>query len=91
LCDPDELRRFTATSRFGYLRHLLRRTDLPIGELLAAHVIQSRAAHADPVRWTQAAVREMIVLLKDDYPMLTSVLGALDQAITPEPQDELDT
>lgn len=84
LCDPDELRSFTAAGRFGYFRHVLRAVDLPVGELLAAHLQQARAAHeaAGDRNWASAATRELITLLRDDYPTLMSVLGALGDVIT---------
>jgi hypothetical protein len=80
-CDEPATRRFTVTGRFAYFRHLLRLPELPLGELLAAHIWQARSAHADPDAWTSAAVREIIVLLRDDYPLLTSVLGALQSTL----------
>ena len=79
LCAPEEVRRFTSVGRFGYFRHLLRASDLPVGELLAAHIQQAGAAHAEAgnVEWKIAATQELITLLRDDYAMLMSVLGAL--------------
>ena len=53
--------------------------DLPVGELLAAHLQQAASAHAtagDPA-WIDRATQELITLLRDDYPTLMSVLGAL--------------
>jgi hypothetical protein len=84
LCDPDELRSFTAAGHFGYFRHVLRAVDLPVGELLAAHLQQARTAHeaAHNPNWARAATRELITLLRDDYPTLMSVLGALGDVIT---------
>ena len=83
-CEADELRRFTAAGRFGYFRHVLRAVDLPVGELLAAHLQQARAAHEadNNPGWARAAIRELITLLRDDYPTLMSVLGALGDVIT---------
>lgn len=76
LCDDPDVVLFTA--RLGYLRHILRSTDLPIGELIAAHLQQTARAHgAAGEAWKQKATREIITLLRDDYPMLMSVLGAL--------------
>jgi hypothetical protein len=80
-CDPETIRRFTGDERFGYFRHVLRMPDLPVGEVLAAHIQQARSAHNDPAAWTSAAVQELIVLLRDDYPLLTSVLSALQGAL----------
>jgi len=79
LCTPDEVRQFTGAGRFGYFRHVLRATDLPVGELLAAHIQQAGAAHAQAgdVDWRNAAIRELITLLRDDYATLMTVLGAL--------------
>jgi hypothetical protein len=87
LCQPDEICRFTRLGRFGYFRHVLRAVDLPVGELLAAHVQQAQAAHAaagDPT-WANAATQELITLLRDDYPTLMSVLGALSDALPGAP------
>ena len=84
LCEADELRRFTAAGRFGYFRHVLRAVDLPVGELLAAHLQQARSVHeaASNPDWVNAATRELITLLRDDYPTLMSVLGALGDVVT---------
>src|SRR4030042_2166143 len=46
LCTPEEVRQFTSSGRFGYFRHVLRAADLPVGELLAAHIQQAGPAHA---------------------------------------------
>jgi hypothetical protein len=88
LCEHEEICRFTAEGRFGYFRHILRATDLPIGELLAAHVQQAGRIHRQDGNpgWASAATRELITLLRDDYATLMSVLGALGDAV---PADEL--
>jgi len=78
MCEPDDVVRFTSTGRFGYLRHILNNRDIPIGEVLAAHIQQAADAHnknGEP--WKDAATHELITLLRDDYPTLMSVLGAL--------------
>lgn len=87
LCESEEICRFTAQGRFGYFRHVLRATDLPIGELLAAHVQQAGQIHRQDGNpsWASAATRELITLLRDDYTTLMSVLGALGDAL---PVDE---
>jgi len=79
LCTSEEVRQFTNAGRFGYFRHLLRATDLPVGELLAAHVQQAGAAHAEvgDAEWRNRATQELITLLRDDYATLMTVLGAL--------------
>jgi len=79
LCEPESICQFTLAGRFGYFRHVLRAIDLPIGELLAAHIQQAASAHAlagDPA-WRDRATQELITLLRDDYQTLMAVLGAL--------------
>ncbi len=78
-CTPAELVEFTAAGRFGYFRHVLRSLDLPVGELLAAHLQQAARAQvaAGNPGWLSAATRELITLLRDDYPTLMSVLSAV--------------
>jgi hypothetical protein len=76
LCPDAELARFTSSGRFGYFRHVLQARDIPIGELLAAHIQQTSAVQPDN-SWAGKAARELITLLRDDYPMLMSVLSAL--------------
>jgi hypothetical protein len=79
-CSAADLARFTADGRFGYLRHLLGDPDLPAAELLAVHIRDALAAHADegPL-WAGHAIETIIALLKDDYPRLMTVLGALSE------------
>lgn len=83
LCEFDEIRRFTAEGRFGYLRHVLRQAELPVGELLAAHIRQTQEAHsaAGNHEWGMKVMQEIITLLRDDYPVLMQVLSALGDAI----------
>jgi len=83
-CSAEELRAFTGTGRFGYFRHILRSKDTPVGEMLAAHVEQASQAHnaAGDDKWTQNAMQELITLLRDDYPTLMGVLGALGDALS---------
>src|SRR5512142_1271835 len=79
VCGPKEACTFTETGRFGYFRHILRAADLPVGELLAAHVKLINDFHVErgTVCWASQAVQELITLLRDDYPTLMTVLGAL--------------
>jgi hypothetical protein len=79
LCEDRDLVRFTSTGHFGYFRHVLRNEEAPIGEVLAAHLRQADAAHDDGGIWRASAVRELIGLLRDDYPTLMSVLSALNE------------
>lgn len=82
-CSPEELRRFTSAGHFGYFRHVLRAVDLPVEELLAAHLQAAQSAHASAGNhaWAEAASKELIVLLRDDYPQLMGVLSALSDAL----------
>jgi len=78
-CSAADIQQFTGAGRFGYFRHILKAVDLPVGDLLAAHIlqvsqVQSRTERAN---WTHMAVQEVITLLRDDYPTLMNVLGAL--------------
>lgn len=78
-CSAAELCRFTSAGRFGYFRHVLRAADLPIGELLAAHIQKTARAQkaCGNDEWVNRASQEIITLLRDDYATLNSVLGAL--------------
>ena len=84
LCDDTDLVRFTSAGRFGYFRHILRAQDAPIGEILAAHIQQAKAAHekSGNKKWAELATQEIIALLRDDYPTLMGVLGALSDIST---------
>jgi hypothetical protein len=80
LCDDTDMVRFTSAGRFGYFRHVLRSQDVPVGEVLAAHIQLAGAANGkDRDKWKEAATQELITLLRDDYPTLMSVLGALSE------------
>jgi len=80
LCDSEEVARFTSHG-YAYLRHILRLVDLPVEELLVAHLSQARRVQdslGNP-NWYEAACQRLIVLLRDDYPRLTQVLDALSE------------
>ena len=82
ICDDQQLCTFTAAARFGYFRHLLRGQDYPVAEILASHLklaAQAHEIHHNP-NWINAAIQELIVLLRDDYSTLRNVLGALADA-----------
>ena len=83
LCSEAELVRFTSAGKFGYFRHILRAKDIPIGELLAAHVGQAQTAHAKAgeKEWSIRAAQELVTLLRDDYSTLMAVLEALGGAL----------
>ena len=78
-CLQPEICEFTMAGRLGYFRHILRNEELATGELLAAHLEQARRAHegCGDKKWYTLARKELISLLRDDYPRLMSVLNAL--------------
>ncbi|MEK6222215.1 MAG: hypothetical protein N2D54_08195, partial [Chloroflexota bacterium] len=74
---------FTDSERFGYFRHILRNQDLPISEILAAHIQQAHTVHvkAGSHDFANRAAKELITLLRDDYDVLMEVLSALADAV----------
>jgi hypothetical protein len=78
LCTPEDVVTFTSAGRFGYLRHILRDEDKPVEELLAAHLRQAKKAQEEAGNgdWYEAALSELITLMRDDYQRLMTVLGA---------------
>ncbi len=75
-CDAKDIIRFT--EKFGYFRHILNGKDVPVGEVVAAHILQAgKARGVESGKWIESATQEVITLLRDDYPTLMSVLGAL--------------
>jgi hypothetical protein len=88
LCSDAELKAFVTAGAgpersrrgFGYFRHVLRAKEIPIGEVLAAHIQEVRRKTKDE-GWVQAAIQELITLLRDDYPTLMAVLGALGEVV----------
>ncbi len=83
LCPPNEVVAFTQAGRLGYLRHVLRASDLPVSELLAAHLRQAHQAHQQfgDRNWVHRAVQRVIHLLRDDPTALMWVLDALSDAL----------
>lgn len=86
LCNEQEIIRFTGSGKFGYFRHILRAKDVPVGEVIAAHLQQAKTAHAKHGNqsWLNEAVKELITLLRDDYPTLMTVLSTLGDAFPRE-------
>lgn len=81
LCDTEEIYNFTNTTRLGYIRHILRSQNFPVGEIMAAHLLQADKAHqqAGDQNWLDKAVSEIISSLRDDYETLMPVLHALSE------------
>ncbi|MDO9546903.1 MAG: hypothetical protein Q7J07_09180 [Pelolinea sp.] len=82
ICDADDLRNFTSAGQLGYFRHILSNYEIPAGDLLSAHLQAAKTAHdegGDP-GWTNSAIQEIIILLRDNHEMMTNVLGAISNA-----------
>jgi hypothetical protein len=79
LCNSSDVQEFTSVGRFGYFRNILGAIDLPVAELIAAHLRQGNEAHLDAgdVDWFHRAMQELIILLRDDYQTLMGVLSAV--------------
>lgn len=76
-CPLSEAARFS--DRLYYLRLLLAaRSEVPVAQLLTAHLSETYRARAFDDPWLQSAARELATLLKDDNRTLMSVLYALD-------------
>jgi len=78
-CTTEEICSFSGNGNFGYFRHILRQADLPVSELLAAHIQQAAVAQRDcgEQGWIRRAAQELIIMLRDDYATLIAVLSAL--------------
>jgi hypothetical protein len=83
LCNHQEITNFTQANKFGYLRQILKHQEAPAAELLASHFIQANEAHLElgSSDWLLSSSRELTILLRDDFAMLTDVFGALAAAI----------
>ena len=61
---------------------LLRNEELPAADLITAHLQQvTRAQQGESTNWIEPSLREVIALLKDDYPVLMDVLSAVSQVL----------
>ena len=77
-CNREEILAFCSGGRFAYLRALLRNEELPAADLLTAHFKQLLEAGLPDI---ENALREVIALLKDDYPQLIDVLSAVSETL----------
>ena len=81
-CANEEIVHFLAGGRFGYLRAILRNPELPAADLLTAHLRQvARAQQGSGANWIEPSLRQVIALLKDDYPVLMDVLSAISEIL----------
>jgi len=88
LCSAQEVIEFSDPA-YTYFRLLLEaQDDIPINDVMAAHLVQAHAAHCagGSPAWIQGAVGHLVELLLDDYAGLTGVLEALAQIDPSIPQ-----
>lgn len=81
LCSAQEIIEFSGPS-YTYFRLLLEaQDDIPINDVVAAHLVQAHTAHhaGGSPDWILGAVDNLIELLVDDYAGLTGVLEAMAQ------------
>lgn len=83
VCSDAEVAAFTSKGKFTYLRALLRNEDLPAADLVTAHLRQVLGAQKKMMsgQGAESALREVIALLKDDYPQLMDVLSAVSEVL----------
>ncbi len=82
LCrDPQEVKSFTAD--LGYLRLILRAADshVPVAQLLVAHLNDIYEIRGQDKVWVNAALAELIDLLRSNYEVLIPTLEALSDAL----------
>jgi hypothetical protein len=79
LCTDEDLIRFTPISSYGYFRHILRAEEIPVADVFAAHLSLVSQAHQSYgyAGWLDSASKEIITMLRDDYPLLMDMLGAI--------------
>ena len=76
-CSNEEVAAFAAQGHFGYLRAILRDQNLPAADLVTAHLRQVSGCGLE----VENALREVIALIKDDYPQLMDVLSAVSEVV----------
>ncbi len=81
LCPPQEVLAFT--EKLGYLRLVLRQRigDIPVEQLIVAHIAQGYAARGNDQAWALKAAGDLIAQLRDDHATLLPLLEALGEAI----------
>ncbi|MBC7264192.1 MAG: hypothetical protein H5T64_07500 [Chloroflexi bacterium] len=76
-CEAEEVKRFSANLR--YLRLLLTATgEVPVEQLLAAHIRQVYELRGRDRNWLEVAAREVAALLKTNSESLMTVLYAIE-------------
>jgi hypothetical protein len=87
LCsDREEIERFTDTP--GYLRLIMRAagTQVPVDQLLVAHIQQVHRLRGDDNAWSLRLIQEVIELLRSDYELLIPTLEGLSAALPMLPE-----
>ncbi|MCB0011195.1 MAG: hypothetical protein KDE34_04820 [Anaerolineales bacterium] len=71
------------TDNVSYLRLILRANDnnVPIDQLLVAHVRQAYDLRGDDAAWALGIIKEIIELLRSNYDLLIPTLEALSDAL----------
>lgn len=78
---PQEVQQFT--ERLGYLRLILRavNSDVPVDQLLVAHVRDVYLLRGEDRAWAVRVIAELIELLRSNYDLLIPTLEALGEAL----------
>lgn len=81
LCSPEEIQ--IVTEQLGYLRLILRQriAEIPVEQLIVAHIALVYAARNGDSGWAVQAAGELIAQLRDDYRTLLPLLEALGDAL----------
>ena len=82
LCtDPGEVIQFT--NNLSYLRLILRdnSNNVPIDQLLVAHIANIYQIRGEDAGWAQAVITELVELLRSNYEMLIPTMEALSDAL----------
>jgi hypothetical protein len=83
LCSEQEVLDFVSHGKFGYFRALLRNEEIPASDLITAHLRQVLDAEVklSSSSRVEDSLREVIALLRDDYPQLMDVLSAVSEIL----------
>jgi hypothetical protein len=87
LCtDSNEVVQFT--DRPDYLRLILRTAggNVPIDQLLVAHILQTYEMRGEDAAWARQMISEIAVLLRGDYELLTAVLETMSHVLPALPE-----
>lgn len=79
--EPDEVRQFTDSS--SYLRLILRTAggNVPVEQLLVAHIVNCHQLRGGDDVWAMALIAELIKSLRSNYEVLIPTLEALSEML----------